>query len=827
MSNYSDDKSTDPRPDAGPGNQEASPQSNDPLVELARIVKQSKQPASEPRVDSAPQGDYFAGLDDLAVAAAPRGKRIEPSFATSPQPPAFDPVAAEPVAEFPAEASQTDHGGRFSGRHDVTNDQLGEPGDPVPAAQVEQGQVYTETRSVPGGHEVGADASPAKGLDRVDRAVELEFAPEAGEPGFQTRGQSDFAVNPQQAEPAADLPPSSSNLSDGFEDELIGALRLNVDQSDPADAGAAGAEFTGHSPEAIASKPDSETFGDYPGEPYPATSDEGSKAAPDPFGRIPVEEPRSPLPDLPDPGASLLPGKEVPSEDAAPPRPRIDENDLFAALGDLSPGLSVTADKSGGLQAGASEFDALFADLEFPKPADASGSIGSRARPESASDSVSAGSIDDMTWPAAAEAIPRTSEDEATPPPGGYDLDAVARAMQESDPTLSEIGVLPEHSRSEMEAAPAPERQSRKGLYAAAAVLAIAALGSGAFFFTDGSGVSVPDGPPPVIAGLQGPLKVFPEQTPAEEDNQSSKLIYDRVGEAVDNDRERLVVPNTPEPAELPPAPEESGGADLVPGAPRQVRTLIVRPDGTIISSNEVQDEPASGSVPSTPSPQAEPAAPVPAAPVQATPRVVATAPVTPPETGNAPSPVTSWTAPLRTETPAALETAVPNDGTDAPVTGVPAPGAGVPRPKPDVPTRIASAPPAATTPVATAPSRPAGPLDLTQSQPAQPQQPARTTPVATAPASTPTAAGAIPAGTWTVQLTSQTTESAAQSTYSSLQRRYQSILGSREAVIVPADLGSRGVWYRARLPMNSRNDAVTLCESLKAAGGDCFIGRN
>jgi hypothetical protein len=56
------------------------------------------------------------------------------------------------------------------------------------------------------------------------------------------------------------------------------------------------------------------------------------------------------------------------------------------------------------------------------------------------------------------------------------------------------------------------------------------------------------------------------------------------------------------------------------------------------------------------------------------------------------------------------------------------------------------------------------------------------------------------------------------------LQRRYPSILGDRAADIQRADLGERGVYFRVRVGYPTRETAIEMCESLKAAGGDCIL---
>jgi cell division protein FtsN len=50
-------------------------------------------------------------------------------------------------------------------------------------------------------------------------------------------------------------------------------------------------------------------------------------------------------------------------------------------------------------------------------------------------------------------------------------------------------------------------------------------------------------------------------------------------------------------------------------------------------------------------------------------------------------------------------------------------------------------------------------------------------------------------------------------------------VLGSQPHQIRKADLGSKGVYYRAMVgPFSNREQAVQLCSSLKQAGGDCVV---
>jgi hypothetical protein len=78
------------------------------------------------------------------------------------------------------------------------------------------------------------------------------------------------------------------------------------------------------------------------------------------------------------------------------------------------------------------------------------------------------------------------------------------------------------------------------------------------------------------------------------------------------------------------------------------------------------------------------------------------------------------------------------------------------------------------------------------------------------------------------VQVSSQRSEAEAQTAFHSLQGKYPSQLGGRQPIIRRADLGSKGIYYRAMVgPFASANEASELCQSLKSAGGSCLIQKN
>jgi hypothetical protein len=51
-------------------------------------------------------------------------------------------------------------------------------------------------------------------------------------------------------------------------------------------------------------------------------------------------------------------------------------------------------------------------------------------------------------------------------------------------------------------------------------------------------------------------------------------------------------------------------------------------------------------------------------------------------------------------------------------------------------------------------------------------------------------------------------------------------VLSGHTANIVKAEVAGKGTFYRVRVPAQSRNDAIALCTSYKAAGGNCFVSR-
>ena len=76
------------------------------------------------------------------------------------------------------------------------------------------------------------------------------------------------------------------------------------------------------------------------------------------------------------------------------------------------------------------------------------------------------------------------------------------------------------------------------------------------------------------------------------------------------------------------------------------------------------------------------------------------------------------------------------------------------------------------------------------------------------------------------VQVTSRSSQTGALAAFADMQQKYPSLIGAYAPDIQRADLGAKGVWYRLRVgPVGSKVAASDLCSSLKQAGHPgCFV---
>jgi hypothetical protein len=365
----------------------------------------------------------------------------------------------------------------------------------------------------------------------------------------------------------------------------------------------------------------------------------------------------------------------------------------------------------------------------------------------------------------------------------------------------------------------APVRKGRPRSWyfktAALAAIGVALLGGAATLK-----IGVPGLPkaPPFIAAAEGPSKVQPpsEATVQPSGDSTALLTKDSATAApvkvVSTEEQPVDLrAQTPSPtpvavASLPAAAEAvspvAPAADTPVVAPAEasatvaplfpeatpVRTVSVRPDGTLIS------------VDSTPAPS--PPAPAP----QAATRDIGSSPsqTGAAATGEAATPKLDLPTKLSPKSSARVvaktDTTAPAAATDT------TPNAPLQLGPPARPSKAAKAPPAkAATMVA----------DADAAVVPAPAQPAATEPV-----------GAEAGGDWAVQLAAPRSEADAKSAISRLKSKYSAELGDAELAVRQADVKGETI-YRVRAGGLSKVDAAALCAKLKTAGGDCFIAKN
>ena len=389
----------------------------------------------------------------------------------------------------------------------------------------------------------------------------------------------------------------------------------------------------------------------------------------------------------------------------------------------------------------------------------------------------------------------------AAPAPGFDDFDHVASdarpfAPAESfdadpldyDPELDEAIAIPDQA---MAAAVQP---SRRGLIAAAVVGAVVVIGGlGAFALSPGSGGSEA---PVLVKADDSPIKVKPENPGGTVVPNQDNKVYEAVAKGIQPaapEQQELVVDSqqpvnvntaAPQNRVVDLSPDESDEAapvaksedridpdmqqtaaaetnqDVALVSPRKVRTMIVKPDGTLAPREET----------------AAPVADIPASePTDPAPQRVVSASAEEDHTGTVPA----------------------------------AAGEAVAKPAAKAKAQSATTPQT----VAAVPQRPSDqPVDIVGE--VKPDEVASIAPTAAA------------AGSWSMQIASQPSADAAQSTYKDLARRYAGVLEGQPVNIVKAEIAGKGTFYRVRVPANSRNDAIKLCESYKAAGGNCFVSK-
>ncbi|NTA47999.1 SPOR domain-containing protein [Agrobacterium tumefaciens] len=367
------------------------------------------------------------------------------------------------------------------------------------------------------------------------------------------------------------------------------------------------------------------------------------------------------------------------------------------------------------------------------------------------------------------------------------------------------------------------ERGGRRWVMPVAAAIGLVLIGGGVYALVSGGSSSTgSNGAPVIISADNDPMKVVPENPGGRVVPNQDKAVYDRVagGSAADpkqpalissNEQPVDVVQRTLIPEQLPLegendadmeaagtpvgetedprllSPEEKAaqneGSAATGVSPRKVRTMIVKPDGTLVAQ-EVE-------VPAAQPPKAdkveELAAPQTAKPGEGAPAVIAASRV----------PVAPEQAQPQANTPAAA-------AKPAAQSAAPLPAA---RPSSQPANVVATVTNQGNVRPATAPAQP---------QAAQ-QQTAAATPAAT---STPSAGG------YYIQIASLPSQAEAQKSYQNMSAKFGSVIGGRGVDIKAAEIAGKGTFYRVRIPAGDKNEAVALCEKFRSAGGSCLVAR-
>ncbi|MGO7184841.1 SPOR domain-containing protein [Rhizobium brockwellii] len=407
---------------------------------------------------------------------------------------------------------------------------------------------------------------------------------------------------------------------------------------------------------------------------------------------------------------------------------------------------------------------------------------------------------------------------------------------------------------SASQAADFSRARSMRRLLAGAVVLVVfAGVGYGVYSSVwNGEGLGiVASGEPRVIAADKEPVKVVPENPGGKTVPNQDKAVYDRVAGSAEEPKQKALVSSDEAPVDVVqrtltpeslPEDDENANADdqvtptavgetedprLLPTqdnadnvsatdadktpsvSPRKVRTMIVKPDGTLVA----REEPSPVDQP-TPSAEATPSA-------QSTPPV-------PPVGGTAASfPARAEVASADARSAAPVEPAPvqpPLAGSADAQAANPAPVAPPVRP-------VKTAATADTAPIPTA--RPADqPVNVvgtvTEKGNVRPttQQPKTTEVAAAAPVAAKPQQQAASAGGYGIQIASLPSEDEATKSYANLSKKFASVLGGRSHEIRRADIAGKGTFYRVRIPAGSKDEAAALCEQYRAAGGSCLISK-
>lgn len=395
------------------------------------------------------------------------------------------------------------------------------------------------------------------------------------------------------------------------------------------------------------------------------------------------------------------------------------------------------------------------------------------------------------------------------------------------------------------------QSRPRRGLLIAASIAALVLVGGGGVYaWTTFAGGSVGSGEPRVILADKEPVKIVPEEKGGKTVPNQDKAVYDRVaGDTAATPQQEQLVTSTEEPVDvvqrtltpetlpmdgpedgveavinaeedsrvLPGVDEpetaatETGNTPLI--SPRKVKTMIVKPDGTLVAREETVTEPATdvagldakatattgtvsgeatatanATVDTNTSLSAEQAA------GEGQPRSALA------EVANVEVDDTAPVRTVKTTTIGATETATATS-TES--------NTPVPETRPiDQPVTVVG--------TVTENGNVSG-TETAEAKPAENQtrQTAEEAKVA-----------AVPPGSYVIQIASLPSEAEAQKSYNSLSSKFSSVIGGRGVDIKKAEIPNKGTFFRVRIPAGSREEANSLCSRYKSAGGSCLVTR-
>lgn len=381
------------------------------------------------------------------------------------------------------------------------------------------------------------------------------------------------------------------------------------------------------------------------------------------------------------------------------------------------------------------------------------------------------------------------------------------------------------------------EARPRRGLLIAASIAGLLLIGgAGVYAWSAFTGGAASSDEPRVILADKEPIKVVPEEKGGKTVPNQDKAVYDRVagdtastpqqeqlvtsteepidvvqrtltpetlpfdgpeddGEVADADDENRLLPGVDEPET---AAAETGGKPVV--SPRKVKTMIVKPDGTLVAREDIVAEPAA----ETASLDAKASATASGA------------------SGTAASAAVDTDISLREEQAAqeqqgssALAKAAEAEVDDA------APVRTVKTTKIDASGSVDNTPVPGTRP-ADQPVNVVG--TVTENGNVSSRQVAAAS--ETKPAVEETQAAAVAPGGYVIQIASLPSEAEARKSYNTLSSKFSGVIGGRGVDIKQAEIPNKGTFFRVRIPAGSRDEANALCSRYKSAGGSCLVTR-